>query len=226
MSLVPGPSSLSNNDDPGGTRQATKDKDQGTIPKITDFGLAKRLDGSGAGQTATGAILGTPSYMAPEQAGRTVGDARAAAGPAIDVYSLGAILYELLTGRPPFLAASPLDTLLQVTRDDPVPPARLNPKTPRDIQTICMKCLEKEPNRRYPTAAALAADLRRYLADEPIAARPAGRWERAWKWAKRRPAQAGLIAVSTAAAIALLASSWYFTGQLQVEQRQRHGGHG
>ena len=151
--------------------------------------------------------------MAPEQAGRTVGDARAAAGPAIDVYALGAILYELLTGRPPFLAPSPLDTLLQVTRDDPVPPARLNPKTPRDLQTICLKCLEKEPGGAIPTAAILADDLHRYLAGEPISARPASRWERAGKWAKRRPAQAGLIAVSVAAVVLLLAGSWYFTGQ-------------
>ncbi|HEY1375223.1 MAG TPA: protein kinase [Gemmataceae bacterium] len=189
-------------------------------PKVTDFGLAKRLDGSGAGPTATGAVLGTPSYMAPEQAGRTTGDGAAgtAVGPAVDVYGLGAILYELLTGRPPFLAASPLDTLLQVTRDDPVPPARLNPKTPRDLQTICLKCLEKEPARRYATAAALADDLHRFLHDEPVAARPVPVWEKAWKWAKRRPAQAALIAVSAAAVLALAASGWYFTGQLRVER--------
>jgi WD40 repeat protein/serine/threonine protein kinase len=189
-----------------------------TIPKITDFGLAKRLDGSGGGPTATGAVLGTPSYMAPEQAGRTMGGSKPAAGPAVDVYALGAILYELLTGRPPFLAASPLDTLLQVTRDEPVPPARLNPKTPRDLQTICLKCLEKDPGHRYPTAVALADDLRRYVADEPITARPASFWERSWKWAKRRPAQAALIAVSSAAVVVLLAGSWYFTGQLRYER--------
>jgi WD40 repeat protein/serine/threonine protein kinase len=187
--------------------------------KITDFGLAKRLDGSGAGPTVTGAILGTPSYMAPEQAGRTSGDGKSGAvGPAIDVYALGAILYELLTGRPPFLAASPLDTLLQVTRDDPVPPARLNPKTPRDVQTICLKCLEKEPGRRYSSAAALADDLHRYLTDEPITARPVPAWEKGWKWAKRRPTAAALIGVSVAAVLALLGGSWYFTGQLQVER--------
>jgi WD40 repeat protein/serine/threonine protein kinase len=188
-------------------------------PKITDFGLAKRLDGSGGQQTATGAVLGTPSYMAPEQAGRMTGASRASiAGPTVDVYALGAILYELLTGRPPFLAASPLDTLLQVTRDDPVPPARLNPKTPRDLQTICLKCLEKEPGRRYPSAAALADDLHRYLTDEPISARPVSGPEKAWKWAKRRPAVAGLIAVSAVAVVILLGTSWYFTGQLAVER--------
>jgi WD40 repeat protein len=189
------------------------------VPKITDFGLAKRLDGSGPGPTATGAALGTPSYMAPEQAGRMTGQAKSlTAGPTIDVYALGAILYELLTGRPPFLAASPLDTLLQVTRDDPVPPARLNPKTPRDLQTICLKCLEKDPARRYPTAAALADDLRRYQNDEPIAARPATWLERALKWTKRRPTQAALVVVSGAAVVALLATSWYFTGQLAAER--------
>jgi WD40 repeat protein len=162
--------------------------DDGT-PKITDFGIAKRLD-SAAGRTATGAILGTPSYMAPEQAG---GDAKAV-GPAADVYALGAILYELLTGRPPFLAATPLDTLLQVVSDDPVPPTRLNPQTPRDLETIALKCLAKEPAKRYPSAAALADDLRRFRAGEPIAARPAGRIEKTVKWAKRRPAVAMLSA--------------------------------
>ncbi|HEX4590786.1 MAG TPA: serine/threonine-protein kinase, partial [Gemmataceae bacterium] len=173
--------------------------------KITDFGLAKRLDGSGGGPTVTGALLGTPPYMAPEQAGRTSGtDQSPAVGPAVDVYALGAILYELLTGRPPFLAASPLDTLLQVTNDEPVPPTRLNPKTPRDLQTICLKCLEKEPGRRYPAAAALADDLHCYLSDEPITARPASPWERGWKWAKRRPAQAALVAVTLTALVVLL----------------------
>jgi len=133
-------------------------------PKITDFGLAKKLDPvslgreSGTGLTATGAVMGTPSYMAPEQAGGKSKEL----GPACDVYALGAILYECLTGRPPFKAARPLDTLLQVVSDEPVPPTRLNVKTPRDLETICLKCLHKEPSRRYASAAALAEDLRRF----------------------------------------------------------------
>jgi serine/threonine-protein kinase len=141
--------------------------DDGT-PKITDFGLAKRLD-SGAGQTASGAILGTPSYMAPEQAG---GEGRHI-GPAADVYALGAILYELLTGRPPFRAETPMDTLLQVLESQPAPPRLLNPKVERDLEAICLKCLAKAPQRRYASAEALAADLDRYLAGAPVQARSA-----------------------------------------------------
>jgi hypothetical protein len=159
------------------------------VPKITDFGLAKRLD-SGTGQTASGAILGTPSYMAPEQ---PCGDGKHI-GPAADVYALGAILYELLTGRPPFRAATPLDTVLQVVSEEPVPPARLNSKTPRDLETICLKCLAKEPAKRYASAEALVEDLRRYQAGEPIAARPAGRLERGWRWCRRNRALAGALA--------------------------------
>jgi WD40 repeat protein len=155
-------------------------------PKITDFGLAKRLDGPG-GQTRTGAVLGTPSYMAPEQAGGKTREI----GPAADVYALGAILYELLTGRPPFRAETSLDTVLQVLADEPVPPGRLVPKLPRDVETICLKCLQKEPARRYPSAAALADDLQAYLDGRPIAARPVGRVERGWRWCRRNPALAG-----------------------------------
>jgi WD40 repeat protein len=157
-------------------------------PKVTDFGLAKRLDSTSA-RTQAGAILGTPSYMAPEQAGdgQTV-------GPPTDVYALGAILYELLTGRPPFKAATPVDTVLQVVSDDPVPPTRLNPITPRDLETIALKCLAKEAVKRYASAAALTEDLRRFQAGEPIAARPAGTIEKSVKWAKRRPAVAMLSA--------------------------------
>jgi serine/threonine protein kinase len=154
-------------------------------PKITDFGLAKLLAG-GVGRTVTGEVIGTPSYMAPEQA---VGKAREV-GPAADIYSLGAILYECVTGRPPFRAATPLDTLVQVVADEPVPPRRLQPKVPRDLETICLKCLRKEAPRRYASALELAEDLRRFLAGEPIRARPTPGWERAVKWVKRRPAWA------------------------------------
>ncbi len=156
-------------------------------PKITDFGLAKKLDE--AGQTQSGAIVGTPSYMAPEQASGKSG----AIGPACDVYALGAILYECLTGRPPFKAATALDTILQVMSDEPVPPRQLQSTTPRDLETICLKCLHKEPQQRYLTAEALAADLRRFQADEPIAARPRGRWERAWRWCRRNKAVAAAV---------------------------------
>jgi hypothetical protein len=133
-------------------------------PKITDFGLAKKLDQ--VGQTQTGSIMGTPSYMAPEQAA-----GRKDVGPAADVYALGAILYECLTGRPPFVAGTPMDTLLQVLEHAPTPPQVLNPGVPRDLQTICLKCLEKEPRQRYPSARALVDDLGRWLSGEPIAAR-------------------------------------------------------
>jgi len=138
-------------------------------PKISDFGLARQLEG-GAELTLSGTPMGTPSYMAPEQAR---GD-RKAIGPATDVYALGAILYELLTGRPPFRAASATATLQQVVADEPVPPARLNPQVPRDLQTICLKCLHKEPSRRYASAQALADDLNRFRRGEPVLARPVG----------------------------------------------------
>ncbi len=148
--------------------------EQDGTPKIADFGLAKILDSDG-GLTKTQAILGSPSYMAPEQAeGRSD-----LIGPATDVYALGAILYVLLTGRPPFKAATPLETMSQVKSTEPVPPSRFQPGLPRDIETICLKCLEKTPSRRYTTALALAEDLRRYQLGEPILARPARAWERA-----------------------------------------------
>ncbi len=177
-------------------RQPGEESEESLIPKITDFGLAKKLDEAspgrqpGEGLTATGAIMGTPSYMAPEQAGGKPKEI----GPHTDVYALGAILYELLTGRPPFRAATQLDTILQVVSDEPVPPTQLQPKTPRDLETVCLKCLQKEPAKRYASAAALAEDLRRFQNGEPIRARPVGRVERGWRWCRRNPLGAGLVA--------------------------------
>jgi serine/threonine protein kinase len=173
-------------------------------PKVTDFGLAKRLDGVSL-HTQSGAVLGTPAYMAPEQAeGKTV-------GPAADVHALGAILYELLTGRPPFVAENALDTLLRVRLEEPVPPSVLQPKTPRDLATICLKCLRKVPVQRYASALDLADDLARFLKGEPIRARPVGRWERARKWCRRHPAVAALTAavlLVTAVGFALVTWKW------------------
>jgi WD40 repeat protein/tetratricopeptide (TPR) repeat protein/tRNA A-37 threonylcarbamoyl transferase component Bud32 len=172
-------------------------------PKITDFGLAKRLD-TDSGQTHTGQVMGTPSYMAPEQA---AGDVRAIR-PAADVHALGAILYELLTGRPPFRGASVLETLEQVRGQEPLAPSQLQPKTPRDLDTICMRCLRKDPAKRYRSAGELAEDLRRFLAGEPIKARPVGRVERLYRWARRKPALAALwlvltVGVAVSSALAL-----------------------
>jgi serine/threonine-protein kinase len=160
-------------------------------PKVSDFGLARRLGGED-GLTRTGAALGTPSYMAPEQAqGNTD-----AVGPAADVYALGAILYELLTGHPPFRAATDLETVQQVTSREPVPPSRLNSTVPRDLETICLKCLHKEPRRRYATAAALAEDLDHFLRGEAVTARPVGPVERLARRVQRRPALSAAVAAS------------------------------
>jgi tetratricopeptide (TPR) repeat protein len=158
-------------------------------PKIADFGLAKRLNAADA-QTRTGDILGTPYYMAPEQARCT------AVGPAADVYALGAILYELLTGRPPFQGETVWATLAQVIGSDPAPPRQLAPLAPRDLETICLKCLHKDPTRRYGSADGLADDLARFLDCRPILARPTPAWERTWKWVRRRPAAAASAAVA------------------------------
>jgi WD40 repeat protein len=167
-------------------------------PHITDFGLAKRV-GSDQGLTRSGAIVGTPSYMAPEQAAGKKGLTTAA-----DVYSLGAILYELLTGQPPFRAESHLDTVLQVLERPPVPPHRLRQDVPRDLETVCLKCLEKDPGRRYGSAQELAEDLERWLSGAPIRARRSSVWERGLKWVRRRPAAAALVAVSFVAFMAMV----------------------
>jgi tetratricopeptide (TPR) repeat protein len=175
-------------------------------PKVTDFGLAKWLQ-LDSGLTRTGLVMGTPSYMAPEQAEGRHKDL----GPPADIYSLGTILYELLVGRPPFKAASTAETLRQVLLTDPVPPSQLQPNLPRDLETICLKCLEKEPARRYPTAGALADDLGRFLAGESVMARPLGLWGRTVRWSRRRPAVAALLAALAlvlAGSIAGLTSLW------------------
>jgi serine/threonine-protein kinase len=144
------------------------------IPKITDFGLAKRIDAPAAALTQSGAILGTPSYMAPEQAMASRGSGASAVGPATDIYSLGAILYEMLTGRPPFQTASPVDTLLLVLEQDPVPPRLLNPAVDRELEMICLKCLQKPADLRYRSAAELADDLEAFQKGEATSARPSG----------------------------------------------------
>jgi hypothetical protein len=178
-------------------------------PKITDFGLAKRLD-EAAGQTQSGAILGTPSYMAPEQAEGKVHEV----GPAADVYALGAILYECLTGRPPFKGATPLDTMALVVGEEPVPPRLLNPKAGRDLETVCLKCLEKDPQRRYASAGELADDLGRVLAGRPILARPVGPVERLWRWCRRHPGSATAAGVAVLALLVVLGVVLGFNRQL------------
>jgi hypothetical protein len=176
--------------------------DAAGTPKVTDFGLAKRLEVE-EGQTLSGQVMGTPSYMAREQAlGQT-----SQIGPPADIYALGAILYEMLTGRPPFRGPSSMETLGQVIFDEPVPPSRLQPRVPRDLETIGLKCLAKSPARRYATADDLADDLERFLAGRPIRARRTPVWERAAKWARRRPTAAALTAIGLIAAIGLAVAS-------------------
>ncbi len=186
-------------------------------PKVTDFGLAKWV-GVDSAHSQDGVVMGTPSYMPPEQAQGHHHDI----GPLADVYALGAILYECLTGRPPFLGPTPMHTAAMVLQTDPTPPRRLNESVPRDLETICLKCLEKEPARRYPSAGELGDDLRRFRNGEPVRARPAPAWERGWKWARRRPAAAGLAALSAAVALGLIAAAValpvYLQGQLALER--------
>jgi serine/threonine protein kinase len=164
-------------------------------PKITDFGLAKVIQDGAAGiaagyLTQSGAIVGTPAYMAPEQAR---GHSREIT-TATDVYALGVILYEILTRKPPFQGSTPLETLRQIELVEPTPPSRLRAKLPQDLETICLKCLQKAPSRRYASAAALAEDLHRFLEDRPIEARRPGRVQRGWRWCRRNPVVAGLLA--------------------------------
>jgi WD40 repeat protein len=192
---------------PGNVLLEVADNDTGFVPKVTDFGLAKLLGTEEVGQTHSGTVMGTPRYMAPEQAaGRSK-----EVGPAADVYSLGVILYELLTGRPPFVAESMLDMLEQVRTQEPVPPGRLRPRLPRDLDTICLKCLQKEPQHRYAGAGALAEDLRCLLAGNPISARPTPFWEHAARWARRNPGFAALSAalvLITAVGFGVILALW------------------
>jgi eukaryotic-like serine/threonine-protein kinase len=188
------------------------------IPRLTDFGLAKLLDGS-LDETAASATLGTPAYMAPEQAD---GSAERV-GPHTDVYALGTVLYELLAGRPPFQGSSVAEVLDEVRNSDPVPPRRLRREIPRDLEIVCLKCLEKHPAQRYKTARELSDDLNRFLHGEPIRARRPGTAYTAFKWMRRRPALAFAAAVSSLAVLALLLGGLYYnyhlTKALQVAQR-------
>jgi hypothetical protein len=177
-------------------------------PHVTDFGLARKIAGD-TRLTQSGAVVGTPSYMAPEQAA-----GKKDLTTAVDVYSLGAILYELLTGQPPFRALTQLDTLLQVLEQEPQPPRKLNPRVDRDLETICLTCLDKEPHKRYASAEALAQDLDRFLEGDPVSARALGEWELSVRWAKKHPITAaltGLMVIGTLL-LQLLYTAMSFSG--------------
>jgi serine/threonine-protein kinase len=177
---------------------------------VTDFGLAKLLTADSTA-TQSGAIAGTPSYMPPEQAAAK----SELMGPRGDVYSLGAILYELLTGRPPFRAKTPLDTLVQVLESEPLPPRRLCPHIPREMELICLRCLEKAPEKRYASAAALADDLDRFLRREPVEARPPDLWHVLRRWSRRQPALASRLAALAVVAV-IVQTSFHFAGTVST----------
>jgi serine/threonine protein kinase len=185
------------------------------LPKITDFGVAKCIAGDGEAPglpspTVTGEVIGTPQYMAPEQAAPR----RQPVGPAADIYALGAILYEMLTGRPPFTGETSLDTLVQVVHNEPVSVTRLQPTVPRDLETICLKCLRKEPRKRYGSALELAEDLQRFLRDEPIRARPVTAMEKLGRWVRHHPVPAGLLAAGLLAPVVALTALSLLSAEL------------
>jgi hypothetical protein len=190
------------------------------VAHVTDFGLARRIEGDGS-LSVSGAILGTPQYMSPEQAS----GARRAITTATDVYGLGAALYAMLSGRPPFQGASVIETLQQVREREPERPSKFNPKVPRDLEVITLKCLEKDPQRRYSSAASLADDLDRYVRGEPILARRTGLLERSAMWIRRQPARAGLAAASLVAALALAGLAVAVPLFLQKEEARREAVH-
>jgi serine/threonine protein kinase len=188
-------------------------------PKIADFGLAKRLDDD-SGHTHTGEVLGTPSYMSPEQAEGK----KDQIGPATDVYALGAILYELLAGKPPFQGTSPLDSLRQVVAHEPPAPSRFAPSLPRDLEAICLKCLEKAPDHRYPSALDLADDLRCFLAGQPVTARHISPLQRGWKWVRRHPQGVALVSLLVLIAMVpvyLLAENYRAQRQIRLKAEQQ-----
>ncbi|MCY3021146.1 MAG: serine/threonine-protein kinase [Planctomycetota bacterium] len=184
-------------------------------PLVMDFGLAKDI-AKDSSLSQSGQVMGTPAYMPPEQAEGRIKDI----GPRSDVYSLGAILYEMLTGRVPFTGENAMQVLRATCHDDPIPPRRITPDVPRDLETICLKCMEKEPTKRYESAQALAEDLGRWLNGEPIVARASSPWERAAKWVRRRPTAAALVCVSIVALLALVGGGLWYNTQLVAERNK------